>query len=1219
MPTKILIVDDEAIVAEHIRAILGQLGYVVAGTACSTDEAFSAVAATAPELVLMDINLGEGQEGITATDTIRTRYDIPVVFVTAYADDATLARARITHPFGYVIKPFQTRELHVAIEIALHNHNIERRLRASEQRFALAMQATNDGLWDWDIATGKVYYSAAYGEMLGYGPDEVMAHVDFWRHHLHPDDREAALRANFDCIESRTDRFEVEFRLQAKHGDWVWILGKGRVVNRDSRGRALRMVGTHTNITVQKQIVAALAEQAETHRALLSTTLDGIIEADEQANILDVNHGYCQMLGYTREELIGKNVAAIEAKEDPNEVVRHTRQMLREGGGHFEGRHRAKDGRLIDFDVSITYIPKRRRFIAFLRDITEKKQAEAALREREALLTGVLQSTADGILVIGDDSKVLAANRRFQELWRVPDALLAAGQDETLLAYVLKQLADAPGFLAEVRRLYGTEEENWANIDFNDGRIFERYTRAVPLSGQRCRLWSFRDITDRKRAEGALQESEEKFATAFHDSPVAMAIREVETSRYLEVNDRCLRMTGYAREEVVGQTPLEVGWMDEADRAENQRIMTGRDGVNERELRLRHKDGHLLVCTYSSHPVRIGGRPCLLSCTMDVTAQKQAEAALRESEEKFAKAFQRAPTLMTLAELETGRFVAVNDTFLAVSGFTREEAIGHSSLELGWITEEQRKQLLASLEGKGTGAHLELDVRPKHGRMLTVLAACEETSIAGQRFLLVNAVDITERKRAGLLLAARADLGEIAQRSDLDQLVQSALDHVEALTGSCMGFLHFIDPDQKNLRLQQWSTNTVRTMCKAEGKGSHYAVDRAGVWVDALRTRAPVIHNDYASLPHRKGLPPGHAPVIREMVVPILRDNLVVALLGVGNKPVDYTAGDVEIAMQLGSTVIDHVLRRQAAELLRDREATLRAAQRVAHVGNWTWHIQTNRLEWSEEMFRIFGLEPAEFSGDVAEVVSRTIHPEDRAAVEAANRSVMEEGKPIPLEYRVIRADGTVRTVWTEAGELQRDETGRPRVLTGIVQDITERKRAETVLREKESLLSTTQQIAHVGSWSVSLDSRQARWSDEAYRIFGVDPGQFIPTTEGFFALVHPDDRPALQEWLRMAVGGQRPGELAFRVVRPDGTLRFVTWRGELLTADNSSPGWLVGSVQDTTERKEVERQLQQKMANLERFHKVAVGRELQMIELKKEINALLRKSGAPLKYHIVE
>jgi len=130
------------------------------------------------------------------------------------------------------------------------------------------------------------------------------------------------------------------------------------------------------------------------------------------------------------------------------------------------------------------------------------------------------------------------------------------------------------------------------------------------------------------------------------------------------------------------------------------------------------------------------------------------------------------------------------------------------------------------------------------------------------------------------VFAARARIMDMAEHGTLAQVLRATLDELEELTGSCIGFFHFLEADQETLTLQAWSTRTARDFCRAEGQGAHYPLGRAGVWADAVRERRPVIHNDYASLPGRKGIPEGHADVKRELVVPVLRRGRVVELPG---------------------------------------------------------------------------------------------------------------------------------------------------------------------------------------------------------------------------------------------------------------------------------------------------------------------------------------------------
>ena len=199
--------------------------------------------------------------------------------------------------------------------------------------------------------------------------------------------------------------------------------------------------------------------------------------------------------------------------------------------------------------------------------------------------------------------------------------------------------------------------------------------------------------------------------------------------------------------------------------------------------------------------------------------------------------------------------------------------------------------------------------------------------------------DISKRKRTETIQLARLRLSEYALSHSLDELMTQTVDEVEALTGSTIGFFHFLDVDQQTLLLQTWSSNTLTTMCTAEGKGQHYSVDKAGVWVDCVRQRRALIHNDYAALPNRKGMPTGHSTVLRELTVPIFRGDLIVAVIGLGNKPVDYVEDDIEATTQLTNLAWDIIVGKRAEEALQESQKKLLE--------------QNGELQATEEMLRV--------------------------------------------------------------------------------------------------------------------------------------------------------------------------------------------------------------------------------------------------------------------------
>lgn len=170
----ILIVEDESIVAESLQDRLEKLGYNVAGLAASGEDAIQLVKTKSPDLVLMDIMLAGKMDGIEAAETIRERFEIPVVYLTSYSDSGTLKRAKITQPFGYLIKPFKERELHTTIEIALHKHQLETKLKENEQWLTTILRSIGDAV----ITTNKqgilTYVSPVAEKLIGKPQTEII-------------------------------------------------------------------------------------------------------------------------------------------------------------------------------------------------------------------------------------------------------------------------------------------------------------------------------------------------------------------------------------------------------------------------------------------------------------------------------------------------------------------------------------------------------------------------------------------------------------------------------------------------------------------------------------------------------------------------------------------------------------------------------------------------------------------------------------------------------------------------------------------------------------------------------------------------------------------------------------------------------------------------------------------------------------------------------------
>jgi len=251
MQIRILVVEDETIVALDLQNSLKILGYEVVGTATSGAEAIAKAEQTHPDLVLMDIILKGNMDGIQTADVIHSRMDVPVIFLTACTDENTLQRAKITEPFGYLIKPFEERELHSHIEIALYKHRMEKQLRESEDRYFLATQGANDGLWDWDVQCQQIYFSPRWKSMLGYSDREIGNFPMEWFNRVHPADRAQVEKSIAQHLAGTNSHFESEYRILDARGVYRWVLCRG-LARRDENGKAYRIAGSQTDITDRK-------------------------------------------------------------------------------------------------------------------------------------------------------------------------------------------------------------------------------------------------------------------------------------------------------------------------------------------------------------------------------------------------------------------------------------------------------------------------------------------------------------------------------------------------------------------------------------------------------------------------------------------------------------------------------------------------------------------------------------------------------------------------------------------------------------------------------------------------------------------------------------------------------------------------------------------------------------------------------------------------------
>nr|WP_246152199.1 PAS domain S-box protein [Roseospira navarrensis] len=371
------------------------------------------------------------------------------------------------------------------------------------------------------------------------------------------------------------------------------------------------------------------------------------------------------------------------------------------------------------------------------------------LMESEGRYRAVFDNTIDSVIVHDADGRILTANQAMLEMYDL--------EDHDVPSQTIPDLC-APGFSpAEFAQIWGDVMEGQIKrfeiqaMRPKSGSVFpvEVMLRAIPYGDRQAILANVRDITDRARAEEALRQSEERFAKAFRASPAPTAIVSRNTARIIDVNERWLSVHGFTRDEVVNRTSREIGlWPDLEARTQAHAVIERTGSLTDFPVRIRSKSGEVRHQLWSAESVTLSGEPVLLSYVQDITERTKAEEALRQSEERFAKAFRANPAAMLISRIDDGRIIDANDRWLTLFETTREALVGKTTLDVGlWKRAEDRSETIAGLRAEGMVRDVPVVFYTPAGKPREILWSAETISLGDERVFLSSIHDLTEQKR----------------------------------------------------------------------------------------------------------------------------------------------------------------------------------------------------------------------------------------------------------------------------------------------------------------------------------------------------------------------------------------------------------------------------------------------------------------------------------------
>lgn len=528
--------------------------------------------------------------------------------------------------------------------------------------------------------------------------------------------------------------------------------------------------------------------------------------------------------------------------------------------------------------------------------------------------------------------------------------------------------------------------------------------------------------------------------------------------RFLYVSSACERISGYASADFM-QDPGLIRRIIHSEDLDAWRTRHTIPDSKDRRLplmvyRIRHRDGSDRWIEESCAAIfapdgSFAGHRC---SNRDITERCQAEILLRFSQSRYQRLYDANIVGILVVDTD-GSIIEANDYFLRLIGLSRDEFESDQPKWRDLTTEEGQEAdaiALVELYDRGACAPYEREfIRTDGQRVPTLLVDALLDSEKEQ--IISICLNISGRKQAEETLKLQAHRAEVllelpraAEQLGEAAFKERALELAEGLTGSDIAFIHLVDGDMGTIELSSWSRNTLEQYCTAV-QNRMCPISQAGIWADAYRTRKPVVVNDYASVTNKKALPDGHADLARFISVPVIENDKVVMLAGVGNKRTDYIDLDVESLQLIANAIWSIVQSRRSMKALLDSEQKFRLLSETA-METIVWLDPAGRLLYISPAIRnMTGYEPGAFLSD-PDLLMRVIHPDDRAKMaEHIHDPMLDDSGS--LEFRILKNDGSIRWASHHCVALY-DKDGKLLGRRSSNTDITERKRIEEELKQ---------------------------------------------------------------------------------------------------------------------------------------------------------------------------
>ena len=636
---KILIVEDERIIALETRYKLESMGYDVSAIVSSGEEAVRKAEELHPDLVLMDIVLQGEMDGVEAAGQIRTRFDIPVVYVTANISDARLEDIMRSEPFGCLFKPLEDMELQAAVKMALHKYKMEKKLWENEERYRALFENAGEAIYV--VQDDKIkFVNPKAEELYGYSQEEITSRpfTDF----VHEEDRDMLLERHMRRLKGEKPT-GASFRMIDKSGDTRWVELNAVEFSWEDKPAILCF---HKDITERKQMEEELRKEMNFRNTLVQASPAFFVAIDADGKIIMMNESMLHTLGYTANEVVGKDyMTSLVPEKDHEMLSRVFEQLIKLHGPTLnENRVLSRDGRelLVEWHGRSIFDEhgKFEYFFGTGIDITDRKRSEKALRDSEKKYRTLAETTNDVIYAVdlnGNFTYISPAAEKItgyslqKLLGHSFTEIIAPEYLESMVEHFKKGIAGKKFPLVEIELRH--KDKGTVPVELN-------VTSLLDTTGKTTgRIGIARDITERKRAEEALKNSEERFRTIIEG--MEDGYYEVDlTGGFTFFNQAMCTLANVPAEELMGMNDLEYTDPETAKKIYktfNEVYRTGKS-ADVGDYQIIRKDGSRRTLEFNVSLMRdkAGAPVGFRGIARDVTKRKANEENLREHREHLA-------------------------------------------------------------------------------------------------------------------------------------------------------------------------------------------------------------------------------------------------------------------------------------------------------------------------------------------------------------------------------------------------------------------------------------------------------------------------------------------------------------------------------------------------------------------------------------------------------